>query len=284
MCYLRCEGLAIAATGRLELAYAARLDSEDVRELASAATLLWACADGRPLTRARLLTVILVLQQRFGEPTPEPRHRARISEEDPRPIAWHVEPGELEVLEPPLTLPSHAGRALRRVHAGYSGSFRYPSRAVLPAADGRAFGVRRRIAADTVLVDCSASREATLQPDIAAIRRGAVQATIALYAGAPNDMHRGRLVVVARNGNAADLEGMREWLGDENIVDVPALEWLMHQPSRKIWISDQYCTGRGGKMGRNLLDRAAELVEAGRIECFPTIAAYLGAQRPMPRP
>jgi hypothetical protein len=103
MCHIRCEGLDMASAGRSDLVAAARFDADDVRSLEGAAAMLWACADGTPLKASRLLGLILSLQQRFGIPAPEPRARAIISYEDPRPIAWHIEPGELDILEPPLT-------------------------------------------------------------------------------------------------------------------------------------------------------------------------------------
>jgi hypothetical protein len=56
-------------------------------------------------------------------------------------IPW----GPMEILAPPLihSCRKMRGMAERKLVCGYTGAFRFPSRALLPAADGRAFTLRR---------------------------------------------------------------------------------------------------------------------------------------------
>lgn len=276
MCYLRCEGLAMETEGRALLTQAAGFDAGDVRLLRQAGARLWKMGrDARRLTIGELVPLIRGLQDRFGEPPHQPRPRATVSATDRRPIARYIAPGQLEIVELPMARPAGAGMRRAGLRPGYSGPLRYANRALLPTCDGRAFGTRRRLERDTVLVDCSHSRKDSLAADIAAVQRGSIRATVALYAGVPNDMRHGRLLVVVRHGYASDVVDLEQWLSGENIVDVPALEWLCHQPPPRIWISDGYVTGCGGKMGRNLLDRVLELSEIGRITRFDDVASYL---------
>ena len=63
------------------------------------------------------------------------------------------------VMNPPLILRciGRSGKAAKKLIASYCGAFRFPHRALLPAADGRAFGLKRRIHSGTILIDCSGS-------------------------------------------------------------------------------------------------------------------------------
>ena len=96
--------------------------------------------------------------------------------------------GPMEILTPPLTRPGPAtiGLAGGVFRAGYCGAFRFPHRALLPASDGRAFGLRRRRHGGTFLIDCSGSmRHHASHQDLTAVLEQAPGATVALYAGLP---------------------------------------------------------------------------------------------------
>jgi hypothetical protein len=57
-------------------------------------------------------------------------------------IPW----GQMDILTPPLihSCRNAPGMSKRKIVCGYTGAFRFPSRALLPAADGRAFSLHRR--------------------------------------------------------------------------------------------------------------------------------------------
>jgi hypothetical protein len=65
--------------------------------------------------------------------------------------------GSMEIVRPALTDRGCSGHRSRSLKPGDTGPFRYPHRALLPGADGRAFGARRRVPAGAMLVDCSGS-------------------------------------------------------------------------------------------------------------------------------
>src|ERR1700683_1816294 len=97
--------------------------------------------------------------------------------------------------------------AERKLVCGYTGAFRFPSRA-LPAADGRAFTSRRQRSSHcgALLIDCSGSmsKQVTHQRLMAVLERSP-SATIGLYAGGPTN-RSGSLLIVARNSMHAAQE------------------------------------------------------------------------------
>jgi hypothetical protein len=105
----------------------------------------------------------------------------------------------------------------------------------------------------------------------------APMAVVALYASHPTDMLSGRLIVAARNGRRiAGLESATSALGSGNVVDGPALRYLISQcgPPR-FWISDGLVTGRGDRAAANLTQEATKLASASRVRRFRTIGEFL---------
>ena len=67
---------------------------------------------------------------------------------------------------------------------------------------------------------------------------------IAAYSGFGNN---GELVILAKNGKYADMEDRENHpMGGDNLVDLPALEWLAGQPSPRLWVSDTMITLQSG--------------------------------------
>ena len=55
----------------------------------------------------------------------------------------------------------------------------------------------------------------------------------------------GQLTLVAKNGRVVDSNALlKARVGNGNIVDGPALQWLAKQPEPRLWISDGYVTGK----------------------------------------
>jgi len=102
------------------------------------------------------------------------------------------------------------------------------------------------------LIDCSSSMCWT--PDaLHKLVESRPEASVALYAGHKVD---GRLVIVAKDGEAADAsECMRliEHLGN-NTIDGHGLEWLSQQPEPRYWFSDGQATQPNGNHGAAQLE------------------------------
>ena len=280
--YLRCEGLAIALTARTQLVALAGFDWNDVTLLARAAnTLKHLGRAARPISANQLARLLGDLQDAFG---PEKGHATSAPampgddacERAPRArkVEEFVEPGSLEIVRLPLLVSRDGTTRGRKFAAGLTGAFHYPHRALLPVADGRSFGIPRRLTGGTLLVDCSGSMLLS-QADVQRALANAPAATVALYASHPQDLGAGRLLVVAAKGHAARINDLRHWLGAGNVVDIPVLEWLNRQPAPRIWISDGQVTGAGDVTGRNLLRDALELKRSGRIQRVVSVDAAL---------
>jgi hypothetical protein len=278
MNHLRCEGMAMAGTGRDALTRAAVLGPGDLALLERTADALWRLGrDARPVGAALLAQLLGELQRAFG---PVPRGgQARAAPSFVLPgsaAAAHVDSGPMETVRPMLLDRGRSRRRSRSFRAGETGPFRYPHRALLPGADGRAFGARRRAPAGAMLVDCSGSMSLQ-QADLERAVATAPAMIVALYGSLPDDLDAGRLVIVAADGRMTDVAAARAGLGIGNVVDVPALRWLCRQSAPRVWISDGGVTGVGDKMGQNLTQEAADLVRDGRVRRVRSIAEYLGA-------
>ena len=281
MNYLRCEGMAIASSGRQALVQAAGFCSQDLALLHRTATTLWRLGrEARPISVNLLVRLLGELQRVFGAITgdtttsedPSPR-----SDTESGPQSGHVEPGMMELVRPALLRRSSSALRRRWFRAGDTGAFRYPHRAMVPSADGRAFATRRRAPGGAMLMDCSGSMSLN-ETDVERVVAVAPASTIGLYASLPNDLDAGRLVIVAAHGRIADLSQIGSWLGKGNVVDIPALEWLCGQTAPRVWICDGGVTGVGDEAARNLKREAAELVRRGRIRRFASVAEFLSGR------
>lgn len=316
--YIRAEGLRYASLIRMSLlARQTSLTGEDVVVLDEASKRLaqWG-REQLPLSRRKYREMLTRLQSRFGPDSANAEHpldrvvmcvplierecsktgkgldpedyssgkgvwvpagaRHGVMSVGDASIPW----GSMEILAPALThrcrnLP---GIAKRKIVCGYTGAFRFPSRALLPAADGRAFGGRRAQSArhGTLLIDCSGSMSDQVSHDrLMAVLSRCPTATIGLYAGLPAN-ESGSLLIAARNGMHVAREVIDNWAHEGNVVDGPALQWLSQQKSPRVWVSDGEVTGVNDRTAVNLLRDVEILTATARIRRVPTLDAYLG--------
>jgi len=295
--YLRAEALGCASSLRPKLRRAAKLDRANIAVLTAAAAFFRTHGEtAAAIPKDRFTEWMKKLQTVFG-PTPEPEdpsgtEDASSSPEIPADVAlkesllgelpsrndW----GEMEILTPSLPLPRANAIRRTRMHAGFSGALRYPQRALLPATDGRAFGVRRlcRQSSGTLLIDCSGSMLVT--PHLLDKALEHAYSIVALYGGTCDQAERGRLVIVAARGRRADSQWLSSvQMGPGNVVDGPALEWLANQRTPRVWISDGMVTGKGDTTAVNLVLDAMRIVRQGRIRRIKSVkqlAAYPRAE------
>jgi hypothetical protein len=274
--FLRSEGLGRELQMRMSLQARAQFSPDELKLLCSTARLLRNRGEQAALLPVKQLRKLLrKLQKTFGPDSTEAshpwlesiiifsegssggRHRSAGS--------GHNEWGPMAIMNPPLSVrcPPRRGKAAKKVIASYCGAFRFPHRALIPAADGRAFGLKRRIHGGAILIDCSGSMNLTIDKLTSLVSR-APAATIALYAGSPGDQS-GLLVVVAKNGSFAEIEKATAGFGNGNIVDGPALRWLSRQDAPRIWVSDGRVTGRGDESAINLDRETDSIVATARI-------------------
>ena len=181
----------------------------------------------------------------------------------------------MEIIHIPLNV-DHFSRLGRKRRPSFAGAFRYPSRAFIPMSDGKAFGTRKRIPGGTLLLDCSVSMPLSYE-DINNMLDRAPHLTVALYAGAEPDMNSGRLVVVASQGKKVkDASEVRyNYLGGANVIDVPALEWLLKQTPPLTWITDGRVSGVGDSFTINIVQECHRLVQKGKVEIQQTVEDFL---------
>jgi len=305
--YLRAEGLRYASLMRLSLlARSADLTSDDLRFLSQTTERL-ACwgAQSLPLSPRHFLSLLRELQSRFGPDSPDAEnpltgivgdflldgldlgdYMAReglfiptgLSIEERCGGETNIPWGPMEILAPPLTQTCRKlpGMTERKLVCGYTGAFRFPSRA-LPAADGRAFTSRRQRSAHcgALLIDCSGSmsKQVTHQRLMAVLERSP-SATVGLYAGGPTN-RSGSLLIVARNSMHAAQEVIENWPHSGNVVDGPALQWLSRQKTPRVWVSDGEVTGTSDRSSANLHLEVNMILATANIKRVPTLDDYL---------
>ena len=111
--------------------------------------------------------------------------------------------------------------------------------------DGKIFGRKKKTPGGSVLIDDSGSMSWSTE-DLKGILEAAPAVNIAAYSGSGT----GELVILGKDGKYADVDNdpkARPYGGD-NLVDLPALEWLATMPKPRIWVSDTYITIKGGSI------------------------------------
>ena len=307
--YIRAEGLRHAALIRMSiLARQTALTGEDLAVLDETSRRLaqWG-REMLPLSRRKYREMLIHLQSRFGPDSPDAEPLARIGicltavggalsdGLDPHDYLVRkrvldrrgrmqggearIEWGPMEILVPPLTLRCRnvPGMNKRKLVCGYTGAFRFPSRTLLPAADGRAFThcQSRSARHGTLLIDCSGSMsEQVTQDRLMAVLARAPTTTIGLYAGRPGD-RSGTLLIAARNGVHVASEVVDNWTHAGNVVDGPALAWLSRQRTPRVWVSDGEVTGLDDRTGVNLQLEVDRLTSSAHIRRVETLNDYL---------
>jgi len=310
--YLRAEGLRYASLMRMSL-LARRVDltGDDLAVLDQSSERLvrWG-AQSFPLNPRQFLGLLRNLQNRFGPDSRDAENPlARILSDflpDGLDLGDHLVTGGLSlptgvplrgrrggnasipwgpmnILAPPLihSCRNLPGMPKRKLVCGYTGAFRFPSRALLPAADGRAFMLRRPRGAHrgTLLIDCSGSMSKQVTHDrLMAVLACSPSTTIGLYAGGLAN-RSGSLLIAAQNGMYASREVVDNWPHSGNVVDGPALQWLSRQKTPRVWVSDGGVTGLNDRDAINLQIEADTIVATGHIRRVPTLDDFLGEKR-----
>lgn len=172
-----------------------------------------------------------------------------------------VEPGALTIARPPMRVrlqgrgPARFG-AMRPALEG--AQIRRPDRLLI---DRAIFARRGRSTGGTVLVDVSGSMSLNVDQLEQIVHAAGGAATVAIYSGSGA---QGELRIVAERGWRVAEDDLAP-VGAGNIVDLPALEWLVRQPEPRFWVSDGGVTGVGDESCAGLRERCARIVRRGRV-------------------
>ena len=180
--------------------------------------------------------------------------------------------GKMSIASLPLVEAHPTRKNARKIHPGFVGAFRYPHRALLPASDGMAFAYRKKAKGGTILIDCSSSMGLSIG-DITVFLNHAPMLTVAAYAS-NDDYKTGSLGIFIKNGMLANKASIRDWhksRSDGNVIDGPAIRWLIKQNRPRIWISDGQVTGIGDRRSDNLDLEIMLLKKVGSIKQYETM-------------
>ena len=186
--------------------------------------------------------------------------------------------GKMSIASLPLVEAHPTRKNARKIHPGFVGAFRYPHRALLPASDGMAFAYRKKAKGGTILIDCSGSMGLSIR-DITVFLNHAPMLTVAAYTS-NDDYKTGSLGIFIKNGMLASKASIRNWRksrSDGNVIDGPAIRWLIKQNRPHVWISDGCVTGINDDSSGNLDLEIMLLKKIGRIKQYQTIRSCLKA-------
>lgn len=142
--------------------------------------------------------------------------------------------------------------------------------------DGRAFtrNATQKQEGGTILMDASGSM--CISTDhIRQLLEQAPAATVAMYSAGTE---RGSITIIAKNGRMATTDAIndrREAVGECNVIDGPALDWLATQAEPRIWICDGHVTGVTDATYTNLCMEAAAKVRRNNIERHRCVRDYI---------
>jgi hypothetical protein len=170
-------------------------------------------------------------------------------------IGW----GKMSVELPPLREVHEVRHKLRQVTALDVGERIGDVHRVL--TDGFVFREVRRRVGGTVLIDTSGSMGVTAG-QVREMVKAAPAVKVAVY-GAPGG-REGILRVVADRGRMAEA-GAAYSAGAGNVVDGPALRWLLTQRGPRVWVSDGQVTGVGDVVSAPLTAEAMTIARMGRV-------------------
>ena len=143
--------------------------------------------------------------------------------------------------------------------------------------DGGIFSKKKRRSAKiggTVLVDVSGSM--SIDPDIiySQVKKFGGSMTWAVYAGDTlSDV--GELVIYSHNGYAIDPSRYTRWCGHGNVVDVPAIDWLVDQKGPKTLICDLDFTGRGDSRRSDITEYCYTMILKHKIKVFTSLHKFV---------
>jgi hypothetical protein len=133
--------------------------------------------------------------------------------------------------------------------------------------DQKIYEKRKKLLAFAVLIDHSGSM--ALNPnDVEKAVELAPASVVATYSG--NGDH-GVLRIVSKNGRIASNKYMEPPCGGSNVIDVPALEWLVKQKGIPIWVSDGMVTGVGDMSFHSITDYCKQLKKTFNVTQLRTV-------------
>jgi hypothetical protein len=180
------------------------------------------------------------------------------------PLDPEARPGEMTIEVPPR--PMHCdelARHRKKTHvAADEGSQLGNITRII--TDQRVFTrkLKKRKGGGTVLFDLSGSMGGLAHCIDEVISTNKTATTCATYSGS---RRTGVLRVIVKDGTRVVPDLMQPPGGGNNIVDIPALDWLSRQPAPRVWVSDQCVTGvtrdhGGGYYGNEKLLEAAHQI------------------------
>lgn len=169
--------------------------------------------------------------------------------------------GTLTIQRPELPIPLPKLNAHGKWRPSDTGAF--PRRMERWATDQAVFATRGRQRGGTILLDGSSSMSLSTQ-QIEDCLKGAPAALVAVYSGTGAG---GTLTILAQRGKRVRTIPSRP---GGNVVDGPALRWLVEQRAPRVWVSDGGITARGASGSETSASAAmyrevAELCMAFRV-------------------
>lgn len=212
--------------------------------------------EGMVWTRAELLAFDIPTDD--GKPMPPTLFWSDSSER-----AW----GALTIQRPELPVPLPKLNAHGRWRPSDAGAV--PRRMERWATDQAVFATRGRQRGGTILLDGSGSMSLSTT-QIEDCLKGAPAAMVAVYSGAGP---KGTLTILAQRGKRVRTIPAR---CSGNVVDGPALRWLVEQRAPRVWVSDGGITARGidgeESASKAMYREVAELCMAFRVRRTEQIA------------
>ena len=130
-----------------------------------------------------------------------------------------------------------------------------------PMSDGLVFSHKKRSRGGTVLIDVSGSM-CLSSDDVHELVKAAPQATVAMYSGSSTT---GKIYILAKNGLAVKKSKIPFNIERGNVIDGPALKWMMQFSAPHIWVCDGHVTGINDQSHSNLTTECTQFVHEKRI-------------------
>jgi hypothetical protein len=122
---------------------------------------------------------------------------------------------------------------------------------------------RRKLHGGTMLIDVSGSMH--VDQKVLSDLVNKVRCDVALYSGDNDSLIRGEVAIVAKGNRIVSELPNR---GNGNVVDYPALLWLLKQPTPHYWVCDGMVTGKEDKEYISITSACNHLKKTHNIEQF----------------
>jgi hypothetical protein len=156
----------------------------------------------------------------------------------------------------------------RRKPSAYGATFKYTHRLL---TDKACFSTPMKDNLGTVLIDVSGSMTFTKE-DLEAMLQFSGRATIAIYAGL---QVTGELIVLAKGGRCVPKIPYSKVIRHNNVIDVPAMEWLINQPSPRWWVCDGHVTGLHNRTGKSISVPVYNMATKGRVKQVESVEEFM---------